>query len=229
MLFRSYPQFRALLAQGFEEALAPVERLRLERSRTASAADIFAASLYEDQRNFELTRMSLSAEQCEKAVQAVIGAQRIFIIGFGSSGYLSGLLQRNLAVHCDLVQSLATLGGVSETARQASRLRKGDLVIAICFPRYLADTVALVKTVRANGISVLGLTDKPTSPLAKHADICLYARSERQYLSNSETAVLGLIEALSAAVAHRCADSLKDVAQLTESVMPWLTHRDDKA
>ena len=63
-----YPQFRALLAQGFEDALAPVERLRIERTRAASAADIFAASLYEDQRNFELTRMSLSADVCEKAV-----------------------------------------------------------------------------------------------------------------------------------------------------------------
>lgn len=223
-----YPQFRALLAQGFEDALAPVERMRLERSRSASAADIFAASLYEDQRNFERTRMALSAEQCEKAVQAVLDAKRIFIIGFGSSGFLAGLLHRNLIVHCDTVQSLATPGGVSAAARQAARMRDGDLVIAICFPRYLTDTVSLVKTVRANGISVLALTDKASSPVAKHADICLYARSERQYLSNSETAVLGLIEALSAAVAHRSADSLTDVARLTESVMPWLIQTDDK-
>jgi len=223
-----YPQFRAALAQGFEDALAPVERLRLERSRTASAADIFAASLYEDQRNFELTRMALSAGECEKAVQAVMGAKRVFIVGFGSSGFLAGLLQRNLVVHCDTVQSLASPGGVSEAAREASRMRGGDLVIAIGFPRYLADTVTLMKTVRANGIGVLALTDKPTSPLAAHADICLYARSERQYLSNSETAVLGLIEALSAAVAHRSADPLTDVARLTESVMPWLTQPDHK-
>jgi len=162
-------------------------------------------------------------------VQAVMDAQRIFIVGFGSSGFLAGLLARNLVVHCDMVQSLATPGGVSEAARQASRMREGDLVIAICFPRYLADTVTLVKTVRANGIGVLALTDKPTSPVATHADICLYAHSERQYLSNSETAALGLIEALSAAVAHRSANSLNDVAQLTESVMPWLSQRDEKA
>jgi DNA-binding MurR/RpiR family transcriptional regulator len=223
-----YPQFRALLAQGFEEALAPVERLRLERTRAASAADIFAASMYEDQRNFELTRMSLSAEQCEKAVQAVLDARRIFILGFGSSGFLAGFLQRNLAVHCDMVKSLATLGGVSEAARQISRVRKGDLLITICFPRYLDDTVTLTKAAHAAGIDVLAITDKPTSPIAKHADICLYARSERQYLSNSETAVLGMIEALSAAVAHRSENSLNDVAQLTESVMPWLFNRDDK-
>ncbi|MBU6493413.1 MAG: MurR/RpiR family transcriptional regulator [Burkholderiales bacterium] len=223
-----YPQFRALLAQGFEEALAPVERLRLERTRAASSADIFAASLYEDQRNFELTRMSLSAEQCEKAVQAVLDAKRIFIIGFGSSGFLGGLLQRNLGVHCDMVQNLATPGGVSEAARQTSRLKKGDLVIAICFPRYLADTITLAKAAKSAGIDVLAITDKPTSPLSAHADICLYAHSDRQYLSNSETAALGIIEALSAAVAHRSKDSLNDVAQLTESVMPWLTHGEKK-
>lgn len=223
-----YPQFRALLAQGFEDALAPVERLRLERTRAASAADVFAASLYEDQRNFELTRASLSEEQCEKAVQAIIDARRIAILGFGASGYLAGLLHRNLAVHRDMVESLATIGGVSEAARQTSRLHKGDLLIAICFPRYLADTVTLVKAAREAGVDVLSLTDKPTSPIATCANLCLFAHSERQYLSNSETSVLGLIEALSAAVAHRSANSLDDVAQVTESVMPWLNQKEEK-
>lgn len=224
-----YPQFRTQLAQGFEDALAPVERLRLERSRSASSADIFAASLYEDQRNFELTRMALSAEQCEKAVQAILEAQRIFIIGFGASGFLSGLLQRDLSLHCPMVENLAGPGGVSHAARQMSRMKSGDLAIAIAFPRYLADTVTLAKAAKAAGVTLLAITDKPTSPLSPLADICLYAHSQRQYLSNSETAALGIIEALAAAVAHRSKDSLQAAAQLTESVMPWLiyNHNDE--
>jgi DNA-binding MurR/RpiR family transcriptional regulator len=222
-----YSQFRALLAQGFEQALAPVERLRIEqRSRSASSIDIFAASLYEDQRNFELTRQTLGAQQCEKAVEAVLRARRIFVLGFGSSGYLAGLLQRNLAVHCDTVCSLAALGGTVEAARQVARLRKGDLLIVISFPRYLADTVALTQTAQSTGIEVLVITDKPSSPVAHCASICLYAHSQRQYLSNSETAVLGMVEALSAAVAHRCRNPLQDVAQLTQTIMPWLIHGD---
>ncbi|HUG58848.1 MAG TPA: MurR/RpiR family transcriptional regulator [Candidimonas sp.] len=221
-----YAQFRAQLAQGFEEALEPVERLRLERTKSASSVDIFAASLYEDQRNFELTRNSLSAEQCEKAVQAVLNAERIFIIGFGSSGFLGGLLQRGLSLHCPMVECLAGPGGVSHAARELSRMKQGDLVIAIAYPRYLADTITLAKAAKSAGITLLGLTDKPTSPLAPLADICLYAHSQRQLLSNSETAVLGLIEALSAAVAHQSKDSLTTAALLTESVMPWLIYRE---
>ncbi len=221
-----YPQFRAELARGFEETLEPIERLRLERGKSASAADIIAASLYEDQRNFELTRMSLSAEQCERAVQAVLKAQRVFIIGFGSSGFLAGLLQRGLSLHCTMVESLAGPGGVSHAARELSRITPDDLVIAIAFPRYLADTVTLATAAKARQVTVLALTDKPSSPLAPLADICLYAHSQRQLLSNSETAALGMIEALSAAVAHQSQHSVTTAALLTESVMPWLTHRE---
>ncbi|MHA3904356.1 MurR/RpiR family transcriptional regulator [Castellaniella sp. WN] len=219
-----YAQFRAELARGFEEALAPVERLRLERGKAASAADIFAASLYEDERNAERTRMALSPEQCEQAVRAVLKAERIFIIGFGASGFLAGLLQRGLSLHCRMVESLAGPGGVSHAARQLSRLQSGDLVIAIAFPRYLADTITLAQAARHAGVAVLALTDKPTSPLVPLADICLYACSQRQLLANSETAVLGLIEALSAAVAYQSQHSLVAAAQLAESVMPWLIH-----
>jgi DNA-binding MurR/RpiR family transcriptional regulator len=219
-----YPQFRAELVRGFEDALEPVERLRLERARPATSADVFAASLYEDQCNFERTRMSLSVEQCENAVQAVLVAQRIFIIGFGSSGFLGGLLQRDLSLHCPVVECLAGPGGVSHAARQLARLKKGDLVIAIAFPRYLADTVALAKAAKSAGAILLAITDKPSSPLSPLADMCLYAHSQRQYLSNSEAAVLGILEALAAAVVHRSRSSLEAAAQVTESVMPWLIY-----
>ena len=223
-----YPGFRAALAQGFEEVLEPVERLRLERGKASTAADVFAASLYDDQINAERTRLALSADQCEQAVKAVLQAKRIFIIGFGSSAYLAGLLQRGLSLHCEMVESLAGPGGVSHAARELSRIRPGDLVIAIAFPRYLADTITLARAAKNANVTVLALTDKLTSPLAPLSDICLCAHSRRQLLSNSDTAVLGLIEAFSAAVAHQSKNSLTTAALLTESVMPWLIHGESK-
>src|SRR3546814_15797706 len=51
--------------------------------------------------------------------------------------------------------------------------------IAFALPRYLADTVTLAKAVKANRIPLLAITDKPTSPLAPLADICLYAYSQQ--------------------------------------------------
>lgn len=219
-----YPQFRAELARGFEAALEPVEKLRTELAHSASAAQIFAASLEEDIRNAQRTLQSLDPNACEQAVDAILAAERVFIIGFGASGFLAGMLQRGLCMHLNMVESLAGPGGVSHAARVLSRLGKSDLVIAIGFPRYLADTVTLARAARQAGVPVLVLTDKPTSPLAPAATVALYAHSARQLSPNAETAALGIIEALSAAVGYRAKNSVAAAAGVTESVMPWLIH-----
>lgn len=219
-----YPQFRAELARGFEAALEPVEKLRTELAHPASAAQIFAATLQEDIDNAQRNLQALDAQACERAVDAVLGADRVFIIGFGASGFLAGLLQRGLCMHLHSVESLAGPGGVSHAARQMSRMTSRDLVIAIGFPRYLADTITLGKAAQQAGVPVLVLTDKPTSPLAPLATVALYAHTSRQLSSNSETAALGLVEGLAAAVAHRAKNSIQAAAGVTQSVMPWLFH-----
>jgi DNA-binding MurR/RpiR family transcriptional regulator len=219
-----YPQFRAELARGFEAALEPVEKLRTELSHPATVAQVFAAVLEEDIRNSRRNLQALDAQACERAVEAVLKADRVFIIGLGASGFLAGMLQRGLCMHLHTVESLAGPGGVSHAARQMSRMTPDDLLIAIAFPRYLADTITLAKAARQANVPVLALTDKPTSPLAPVASIALYAYSARQFTSNSEAAALGLIEALSAAVAYKAKDSVAAAAGVTQSVMPWLYH-----
>ena len=146
-----YPQFRAELARGFESALEPVEKMRVELAHSATAAQVMASALEEDIRNAQRTLQELDPEACERAVDMVLAAERVFIIGFGSSGFLAGLLQRGLYMHLHACESLAGPGGVSHAARQMVRMTSRDLVIAIGFPRYLADTVTLSRAA-INGI-----------------------------------------------------------------------------
>ena len=216
--FEGYPQFRAALVLGFEATLAPVEKLRSQLESPATAADVFASALKESERNLSLTRQALD----EQAVDAILKAQRIYIIGFGASSWLGGLLQRNLDLYCNNVQLLASIESSSYGARVLTRLQPSDLLIALAFPRYFSDTILLARRARDAGVPVLALTDRVTSPLAPLASVALYAHTESQYFSNSETTVLALVEALSSAVAHRAKDSLKAAAQLAESVLPWL-------
>ena len=220
--FEGYPQFRAALVLGFEATLAPVEKLRSQLESPATAADVFASALKESERNLSLTRQALDAHSCEQAVDAILKAQRIYIIGFGASSWLGGLLQRNLDLYCNNVQLLASIESSSYGARVLTRLQPSDLLIALAFPRYFSDTILLARRARDAGVPVLALTDRVTSPLAPLASVALYAHTESQYFSNSETTVLALVEALSSAVAHRAKDSLKAAAQLAESVLPWL-------
>lgn len=217
-----YPQFRAELVRGFEATLAPVENLRQELERGSSVADIFSAVFEENQRNIEATRRALQPEACERAVAAILRARRIYIVGFGASAWLGGLLQRGLDPYCDNVELLAGMGGVSHAARKLGKLRQDDLLIAIAFPRYVADTIHLAARAHDLGVPVLALTDRPTSPVAPMADVALYANTESTYNPNSESTVLALIEALCVAVALRAEGSLKAAAKVAEFVMPWL-------
>jgi len=220
--FDGYPQFRAALVLGFETTLAPVEKLRSKLEHPATVADVFATALAESQRNIDLTRRSLDAHSCEQAVDAILNARRIYIIGFGSSSWLGGLLQRCLDPYCDNVQLLASIESSSFGARVLTRLQPTDLLIAIAYPRYFADTVFLARRAREAGVPVLALTDRVTSPLAPLATVSLYAHTDSQYFANSEACALALIEALCSAVAHRAKGSLKAATQLAESVLPWM-------
>jgi DNA-binding MurR/RpiR family transcriptional regulator len=106
--FEGYPQFRTELVRGFEATLAPVERLRDELARPTTAAEVFAASLEDGIRNLEATRRALDPEACERAVSAILEAERVYVMGFGASGFLAGLLQHGLEMHCRMVTSVST-------------------------------------------------------------------------------------------------------------------------
>lgn len=220
--FDGYAQFRAALVLGFETTLAPVEKLRSKLEHPAAVIDVFAAALAESQRNIELTRQSLDAHSCEAAVRAVLKARRVCIVGFGSASWMGGLLQRGLDPHCDDVQLLASIESSSYAARMLTRLRPADLLIAISYPRYFADTISLARRAREAGVPVLALTDRVTSPLAPLGTISLYAHTDSQYFASSEASGLALSEALCSAVAQRSKGSLQAVTELAESMLPFL-------
>jgi DNA-binding MurR/RpiR family transcriptional regulator len=219
--FDGYAQFRAELVLGFEAAIAPVERLRSQLEHPATVASVFDATLANCQRNIEKIRGALDKRTGERAVAAILKARRIGIVGFGSSSWMGGLLQRGLDAHCD-VQLLSSVEGASYAARILTRLRPGDLLIAIAFPRYFADTVRLARNARENGVPVLALTDRVTSPLAPLGTVTLYAAADSAYAGSSETSGVALIEALCSAVAHSAKGGVEAAAEISESMLPWL-------
>ena len=171
---------------------------------------IFAATLEEDIRNAQRNLQGLDAEACEQAVDIILGADRVFIIGFGASGF--GRHAATRPVHAP------ALGRVARRPRRRIPRRPPDVAHDQQGSGHrhrlpaTADTVTLANAAKQAGVPVLVLTDKPTSPLAPAASVVLYAVSTRQLIPNSETAALGLIEALSAAVAYRAKNSVAAAA-----------------
>ena len=220
--FSGYAQFRAALVLGFEAALAPVEKLREGRDNPAGAVGIFDASLGQIVRNIEATRRGLDPDTCERAVEVIRTARRIFIVGLGSSSWAAGLLMRDLDFHREDVHLLATLEGPGFAARSLRRLTPDDLVIALATPRYFADTVRLAETARRKGAAVLALTDGPHSPLVATATVTLCAQVDCRTFAASDASLMALIEALASAFAHATGNLVPAATGVTEAVLPWL-------
>jgi DNA-binding MurR/RpiR family transcriptional regulator len=220
--FVGFPAFRAELVRGYESALAPVEKLRNELTRTSSCAEIMAASLQDNQNNLETIRASLSADTCEQAVNAILNAKRVLVSGFGNSGYLAGMLAHGLELYCNHIQSLADIGGASHCARALFKLQSQDVLIVISFPRYVKDIIIVAGKARERGACVITLTDSPTSPLAALGDINIYIPSSSRFNATSDSTVHAMIEALCVAVARRAKNSVQSAASMTEFVLPWL-------
>ena len=201
-----------LLALLVASALLAINEIGYHHSQ--QAVDTLARS--------HATRAALEPAACEAAVQAIAAARRIYVLGYGASGWLAGMLARGLDMHCDSVHLLATVAGATDGARQLPRMAAQDLLIAISFPRYLRDTVALTRAAHERGVPILALTDGPHSPLAPLARHCLFAKTESYHAANSETTVLALIEALVSAVALHTRGTLQNAARMTEAVLPWL-------
>jgi len=220
--FTGYSAFRSELVRGFEPLVAPVERLRDNLAQPSTLAEVFATALEESQHNIEATRHALDPASCEAAVQRILDARTVYVVGFGASAWLAGLLQHGLDAYCADSRLLASISGVTHGARALSRGGPRDLLVALTFPRYLTDTVALTEIARGQGVGVLALTDRPSSPLAPLADVVLYAQTETRYRPNCETSVLALIEALTSAVALRAPGAFQAAGKVVHSVMPWL-------
>lgn len=221
--FDGYPQFREALVRGFEATLAPVERLRTAQESPTSGADLFGASLEQAELNLRLSRQSIDSAAAAAAVDAILSARRVFVIGSGTSAFLAGLMENALLPYLDNVQALPSMGGATHSARRLFGANQDDLVIGIAFPRYVDDTIKLSRHAANQGARVLALTDSIDSPLARFADLTLLIRAERRLAANSEAAVLAVIEALCDAVALRAKHSVEAAAAITEAVLPWLS------
>ena len=220
--FDGYPQFREALVRGFEATLAPVERLRSAQESLAAGDALVDASLEQAANNLHATRTAIDRAAADAAVEAIIAARRVFVLGYGASAFLAGLMEHGLMPYHDNVQSLALIGGPSHAARRLFASNQDDLVIGIAFPRYVEDTIELARRAASRGARVLALTDSARSPLAQFANLSLFIRADRRLAANADSAVLAVIEALCDAVAYRAKRSVKAAAEVSEFVLPWL-------
>ncbi len=214
--FEGYPHFQKVLQEELKEKLTSVQRLRAS-AKLAVHEDILGAVLHSDMDKLKRTLERIDRKSFDQAVNLILGARRIYILGVRSSAPLASFLGFYFNLIFDNIRLVHTTS-VSEMFEQILSVGEGDVVIGISFPRYSKRTIKAMRYARSTGATVIALTDKGNTPIADNADVCLMAPSDMMSFVDSLVAPLSVINALIAAIGYRRQDHVAQTLEKLERI-----------
>jgi len=176
--------------------------------------NIFAKLLKRDIQLLEETLQAVSLADFHRAVEMILRARKVFLIGLNASMALAYLLHFRLVRVKKDARWLFLTGGTS-LLEQLAFMDQEDVLIAIDFLQVPREVQTALQHGKKIGVPILGITDFPSSPIAKSATVCLYAKRGLHTTVNSLTPAFSLVNALAIAVGWaKKADSIKALTDL---------------
>ena len=220
--YKNYAAMRVAVAGTLQAVLQPVDKLRHSIERRDGAPSPVSESLEYAAANIAATGAALSLAGLAAVVRKLKAAKTVYVMGFGLSSHLAGMLAQHLHSFCPHVVEVVGIGGSEVAAGHLVHITGRDVLVAISLPRYTLDCIRLANFVRDRGACVVALTDSPASPLAELADHTLYAQSTHPVLPSSASTALAIIEALAVALMVSNADNVDKASRLTEAIAAYL-------
>ena len=214
--YDGYPHLQRALQEMIRNKLTSVQRMEVAGDRMGGR-DVLQTVLHADTDMIRVTLDEIDRDAFQGAVDALMGAKRIYILGVRSSSALA----RFLGFYFNLLFENVTLvhtTSVSEIFEQVLRVGPGDVLFGISFPRYSKRTLSAMKYARDRGARVIALTDSQLSPLARVADHVLLARSDMASFVDSLVAPLSVINALIVAVGMSRRDEIEQTFNKLERI-----------
>lgn len=204
--FDGYPEFQRALRELVRTNLTSFQRVEVSDSIIGDK-DILTQVVLSDAEKLRNTLDTIDRAAFENAVDKIIGAKRIYILGVRSSATLAGFLHYNLQMAFDNLTLVQTTSG-SEMLEQIMRIDKDDVMIAISFPRYSKRIINAVEFAKDKSADVIALTDSNASPIAQSADQVLTASSDMASFVDSLVAPMSIINAIAVSVAKKKKEEL---------------------
>lgn len=214
--FDGYPEMQRALQELIRTRLTAVQRVDVTNNLIGDE-DVLDKVLGADSEKIRRTLDEIDRKSFNDAVDKIAGAGSIYIIGVRSSSTLAGFLNFNLRMILDNVKLVGTSSG-SEIFEQIMNIGRGDVLIAISFPRYSKRLINAVEYAQSAGADVISITDSRQSPIAAGANQLLLARSDMVSFVDSLVAPLSIINAVIVAVARKKPDEVRERLEKLEHI-----------
>ena len=211
--YQGYPGFQKALEELVRNKLNSIQRMEVTYGRI-SQSEILASVLQSDIEKIKLTLANMDQNAFELAVETILNAKRIYVVGIRSCAPLANFLSFYLNLIFDNVTSVHT-NSSSEIFEQLIRIGAEDVIIGISFPRYSMRTLKALEFASNRKAKVITLTDSVHSPMTLYSSCNLIARSDMASIVDSLVAPLSVVNALVVAL---CMKKQKDVIATLETL-----------
>ncbi len=218
--YEGYPQMQKAMQEMVLNRLTAVQRMGVTTDRIGSQ-DVVSTVLHADAEKLRQTGDTVDRAVFQNAVQAILKAKNIYIIGARSASALASFLGYYLNFMFDSVH-IITSSTAGEVMEQLINLSAEDAVIAFSFPRYASSTVQGAAYCRSVGAAVIGITNSIVSALAESCDHVLVAKSDMVSIVDSLVAPFSLVNALIVALASGKEAVLRENFEKLETI--WQTY-----
>jgi DNA-binding MurR/RpiR family transcriptional regulator len=228
---------QALGFRGFLELRAALREELLQRAGSigiAARVDTAEAIKSLSDEVFQLDHALLAQTQnlndsalYGRVADGLIAARHVWVVGHGTSYPLAAYLAMTLNQVLPHARALSI--GTGDLAGELRDLGPQDAVLGIGYVRYLPYTIDLMRLARQRQTRLFAITDKATSPLARLADIALFAARDGVAFAVSQIGSMAIAHVLLAEVARRAPDTLREQLRLSDQLLQDAGHWSQQA
>lgn len=212
--YEGYPEFQKALEECVKSKLNSVQKMDAKYGRS-SQSEVLTSVITADIEKLQHTIENLDSAAFESAVNTILEADTIYIMGLRSNEPLAEFLHFYLNMIRGGVVLLKTTS-VSETFEQMIRIGDKDCFIGISFPRYSMRTLKAMEFASDRNAKVIAITDSVNSPMNLYSSCNLLARSDMVSIVDSLVAPLSVINALVVALCLKCPQEVKRNLEMLE-------------
>lgn len=214
--YEGYPELQKALEEWVQSKLNTVQKMSVKYGRSTQS-EILSTVLSADIEKIQDTMENLDPVAFETAVDIILEAKNIYIVGIRSCEPLADFLSFYLNMIRGNVQLIRTTS-VSEIFEQMIRIDERDAMIGISFPRYSMRTLKALEFANDRNAKVITITDSVHSPMNLYSACNLLARSDMVSIVDSLVAPLSVINALVVALCLKRPDEVKQGLERLEEV-----------
>ena len=214
--YKGYPEFQSALEELVRNKLNSLQRVQVTYGRI-NQSKILESVLKADAQRIESSLEKIDENAFELAVDTILNARDIYIIGIRSCAPLANFMAFYFTLifeHVHLIQTSSS----SEIFEQMVRIGKEDVIIGISFPRYSMRTLKAMEFANNRSAKVITLTDSVHSPMNLYSSCNLIAESDMASIVDSLVAPLSVINALIVALCMKKQGEVATTLEMLEEI-----------